>query len=835
MIPEGRGEIMETLLKDIRYGLRTLFKSPGITIVALASLALGIGANTAIFSIVNSFILAPLPVEQPKQLISVFTADTKNPGNLPMSHLNYEDYRDRNDVFTGVLAYTYAALSWNDYESKQVGALVVSGNYFDVLGVKAALGRTFLPEEDKTPGTHPVVVISYGFWQRSLGSDPGVIGKSLKLNRHDFTVIGVAAKDFIGTELGGGPDPNGGPGFSGGPDVWVPMMMHDQVQPDFDYYNQRRGLFLFLIGRLRPGVSVRQAQAGMATLASQLEQEYPKENQGRTVKLLPLLQARLDPDGSGQLMLISGMLMVAVGIVLLIACANVANLLLARAVTRRKEIAIRLAIGASRRRLFRQLLTEGVLLSFLGGMAGFFLAFLTKDILRALDLFSSGPYQPEPGLNLEVLGFTMIITVLSGLISGLFPAMQASSPDLVLTLKGERNISVGRKYAFNLRKALVVAQIALSLVSLIVAGLFVRTLQNARAINAGFRVDNLMLFDIDLGREGYTPAQGISFHQRLVERLQSLPGVQAATVALDRPMSGGFRRSIFIEGQEPETSAGGTLIQTTNIGLRYFEAMGTPFVAGRDFSDVDTENAPLTAIINETMARHFWPDQQAVGKRFKFFRDQDYREVIGVVKDTKYNSLVEEPRPFIYLPLAQDYASPVAFHVRTGVDARTMVAAVRNEVKAMDQNLPAYNLEMLDDHMEQSLGGQQKGMSLLISFGGLALLLATVGLYGLMAYSVTQRTREIGIRIALGAQRWDVVKMVLDQGIRLISVGVVVGLIASFIVTHLIASLLFGVSAVDPATFAATSLLLVIVALLASYVPAHKATRVDPLIALKSE
>jgi predicted permease len=827
--------MMETLLKDLRYGLRTLLRSPGFTVVALASLALGIGVNTAMFSIINSFVLARLPVERPDQLLSIYTTDTKNPGNLPTSHLNAQDYREKNDVFSGVLAYTYTALTWNDYESKQITAQVVSGNYFDVLGVKAAQGRTFLAEEDVTPGTHPVVVLSYGFWQRSLGSDPAVVGRTLTLNRHNYTVVGVAAKDFIGTDLGGGPDPNGGRGFSGGPDLWVPMMMHEQVQPDFDFYNHRRGLFLYLIGRLKPGVSVQQAQAGMLTLASQLAQEYPKDNQGRGVKLLPLLEARLDPDGSGQLLLISGALMVAVGMVLLVACANVANLLLARAIARRKEIAIRLAMGASRKRLFRQLLTEGLLLSVLGGVAGFLLTFWTRDIIRSLDLFSSGAYQPEASLDPKVLGFTMAITILSGLLSGLFPAMQASNPDLVLTLKGEPTMSIGSRLTFNLRKALVVAQIALCLVSLIVAGLFVRTLQNARATNTGFRTDNVMMMDIDLSREGYNEAQGVAFNRQLTERLRALPGVQAVTVAFDRPFAGGFRRSVFIEGQEPTNAAGGTLVQTNSVGLNFFETLGIPLVQGRDFTDSDSAQAPKVAVINQTMVKYFWPGQDAIGKRFKFFGDDDYRQVVGVVRDTKYNSLVEEPRPFIYLPLLQDYASPVAFHIRTATDAGGVVAAARNEVQALDRNLPINNVEMLGDRIDQSLGGQRKGVLLMTFFGGLALLLATVGLYALMAYSVSQRTREIGIRMALGAQRWDVVKMVLKNAVRLVSVGVGIGLIGAFIVTHLLSSLLFGVSAIDPATFVVASLLLVTVGVLASFIPARKATRIDPLLALRSE
>jgi predicted permease len=817
---------METLFKDIRYGVRMLLKSPGFTIVAVLSLALGIGANTAVFSIVNSFLFAPLPVSEPGRLVSIFTSDVKNPGPLPTSHLNYIDYRDKNEGFSEMLAYTFVQVNYSggSGESKQLFAEVVSGNYFDVLGVKATAGRTFLPDEDKTPGTHPVVVLSYASWKRDFGGDPELVGRSVSLNRHDYAVVGIAPKDFTGTDLGGGPD------------MWVPMMMHEQIHPGFDWYDTRRGLFLSMIGRLKPGVTVEQAQSSMSALGSQLEQEYRKDNEGRNVKLVPLLTARTDPGGDGEAMLISGALMGVALIVLLIACANVTNLLLARATRRTREIAVRLAIGASRGRLIRQLMTESLVLSAIGGLAGFLVAFWSKDLLRAFVPFGGGPNGQDAGLDTRVLVFAITVAALSGVLFGLAPALQASKPDLVPTLKGEITmVTARRSVRFNLRKALVVVQVALSLFALVTAGLFVRSLQKAQAVNPGFITENVLLMAFDLGREGYSETQGRNFHRQLVERVSSLPGVQSITIARDRPFGGGFQRSVFIEGQEPPPGGRGVLVQTNNIGLRFFDTMGIPILKGRDFNEQDSATAPKTLIINEAMAERFWPGVDPVGKRLKLFGDQDYREVVAVVRDTKYNSLTERRRPFMYIPLLQEYAGQFNLHARTFSDPKTLVAAVREAVQSIDSRLAALNIETLSERIDNSLGGQRTQAATLGTFGVLALVLAAVGLYGVMAYSVAQRTREIGIRMALGAQRKHVLGLVLKQGAMLVSAGVAVGLAAAFAATRLLASLLFGVSPVDPVAFAATSGLLLVVALLASYIPARRATRVDPLIALRYE
>ena len=817
---------METLLKDARYGLRMLIRSPGFTVVALLSLALGIGANTAIFSMISAFLFAPLPVKQPSQLVSIFTTDTKNPGPMPTSHLNFIDYRDKNEAFTDMFAYTGAGVSFSSPggESKNLFAQVVSGNYFDVLGVRAEQGRTFIPDEDRTPGTHPVVVLSYACWQRDFGGDTGIVGKTISLNRRDFSVVGVAQKDFTGTDIGGGPD------------LWVPMMMHAVIQPGFDWYDTRRGLFLAMIGRLKPGISTAQAQESMTGLGSQLEREYAKDNEGRNVRLVPLLTARKDPGGDGQVGKTFMALMGVAGIVLLIACANVTNLLLARATKRKREIAIRLAMGASRARLIKQLITESLLLSLAGGTIGFFVAIWAKDILRSLVPFGGGPRQQGVSIDPRVLIFALVVSVVSGLLFGLAPALQASKPDLVPTLKGDITTPVGsRRFRPNLRKALVVVQVGLSLFALITAGLFVRSLQKAQSVNPGFNPENVVLMAFNLGREGYTEPQGRNFHRIAVERIRAVPGVLNATIARDRPFGGGFQRSVFIEGQEPPPGGRGVLVQTNNIASGFFETLGIPFLRGRDFAETDNQQAPKVMIINEAMAVRFWPGQDVIGKRLKLFGDQDFRQVVGLVADSKYNSLTEPRRAFMYVPLLQEYVPQINLHIRTGSDAKALVSALRNEIQQIDPSLPIGNVQTLSERVENSLGGERSQATLYGAGGILALVLAGVGLYGVMSYTVAQRTREIGIRMALGAGRGNVMGLVLKQGVTLVSLGVVLGLGAAFGITRLLASLLFGVSAVDPITFVATSGILIIVALLASYVPARRATKVDPIIALRYE
>jgi predicted permease len=816
------------MLHDLRYAFRVLAKSPVFTAVAAISLALGIGANSAIFSLVNVAVLKPIPVEEPGRVAGVFMTDQRNPGNLPLSHLNYKDLRDQNQVFTQMAAYTFAQLNWSTAnESEQIPAQVVSGNYFSLLGAQPALGRGFLPEEDATPTA--VAVVSHGFWERSLGADPSIVGRTLTLNRTPFTVVGIAPKGFTGTLLGGGPS------------VWVPMSMHDVVQPNFDWYEQRRGLFLFAFGRLKPDVTVEQAGANMRTIFAQLEQAFPNDNKGRSAGARPLLDQRLNPGGQGgaPVVQISMILMSVVGIVLLIACANIANLLLARATRRRKEIAIRLAMGADRRRLVRQLLTESVLLSLIGGTLGLLLAYWLVDSLAATTLPLPLPIDDNLGLDTRVLAFTMGLALATGLLFGLAPAIQASRPDVVPVLKNETVPSGSPRRGWlavlNLRHALVVSQVALSLISLIAAGLFLRSLRDSQQTDTGFERHGVLVMTFNLGREGYTPERGQVFYQQIAERVAGLPGVRHAAIAQNPPLAGGFSRSVFPEGADT-TTRDRILVQVNTVSPGYFETVDIPLVRGRDFTNADTAGTPLVVVINQTMAERFWPGEDAIGKRFKFFGDDEFTTVAGIARNAKYNGVAEDPIPFIYQPLRQNYTPAATLHIRADADAPSLSPAVRREVQQLDATLSVFNIRTLDDQVAQSLAPLRTNVILLTTFGVLALLLASIGLYGVANYSVTQRTREIGVRMALGAKPSSVLGLVLGHGLLLVGLGLALGLAVALGLSKAIPDgLLPNVSARDPWTFAGTSLLLAGVALVATYLPARRATKIDPLVALRTE
>jgi predicted permease len=815
------------MLQDLRYGLRMLAKSPAFTAIAALSLALGIGANTAIFSMVNIILLKPVPVHEPSRLASVFMLDQRNPGNLPLSHLNYKDLRDQNKVFSGMAAFAFAQMNWSSgRESEQIPAQVVSGNYFALLGSEPALGRSFLPEEDEKPTA--VAIVSHGFWERSLGSDPGIIGQTMTLNRTPFTVIGVARKGFSGTLLGGGPS------------VWVPMSMHAVAQPNFNWYEQRRGLFLFAFGRLAPGVSVKQAAANLQTIFGQLEQAFPNDNKGRSAGAVALLQARLNPQGGNDgIVQISVILMTVVGIVLLIACANIANLLLARASRRRREIAVRLALGANRVRLIRQLLTESTLLSLFGAGLGLVLANWLLSALVSADLQLPLPVGDELTLDARVLTFTAVLAVATGLLFGLAPALQASRADVVPILKNESmpagSSRRGLGTLFSLRQGLVVAQIALSLISLVAAGLFLRSLRESQAIDTGFETRGVLVMNFNLGREGYTPARGQVFYQQIGERVAALPGVRRSAVAQNAPLGGGFLRSVRPEGVDT-TTRDRILVQVNSVSPGYLDTLGIPLQRGRDFTDTDDDGTPKVVIVNETMAARFWPGQDALGKRFKFFGDDDFTTVIGVARDAKYNTVAEDPTPFIYQPLRQNYSPAAVLHVRAAADAASLAAAVRREVQQLDPALSVFDIRTLEDQVSESLAPVRTNVIMLSAFGVLALLLASIGLYGVANYSVAQRTREIGVRMALGAQSGSVLRLVLLHGLLLVAVGLVLGVVAALALTSVIPpDLLPRVSVRDPLTFAATPALLAAVALVASYIPAWRATRIDPLVALRTE
>jgi predicted permease len=830
-----KGVPLDAMLKDIRYAIRVLGKNPGFTLVAVISLALGIGANTAIFSMINALMFRPLPAERPEELISVFTTDSKNPGPLPLSHYNYRDYRDQNDVFSGLLTYNFAQvnLKRGEGENSELFAIVASGNYFDVLGIKAQLGRAFYPDEDQVEGASPVVVLSDRFWKRDFAGDPGIVGQTISLNRRDFTVIGIAPPDFTGTDI------------FGAPDFWAPMSMHRELQQDLGlFYNGRRGLAFNVIGRLKPGVSLGQAQQAMSSIGSQLEQQFPRDNEGRNVRLMPLLQARTNPDGDGGLANQFVTLMVIVGIVLLIACANVTNLLLARGTRREREMAIRLAIGASRGRLMRQLLTESLVLSLAGGALGLVAAVFTRGLISSLFPFF-GPNNPIPGIDWKVAAFALVLSGLSGLVFGLAPALQ-TRPDLVPALKGDITLRMSgkglglslRRLVAVLQKSLVVVQVGLSVFALIIAGLFLRSLQKALDVNPGFVAENVLTFDFNLGREGYTTEQGRQFHKRLLDEVSATPGVLNATISRDRPMGVGILRSVFIDGQEPVPGGRGVLVATNYIGSRFFETLGIPILRGRDFTDADDDKAAKVAIINDAMARRLWPNDEAVGKRFKFFGDETFREIVGIARDSKIASLVEpEQRPIVYAPMRQEYAPQVVLQVKSSGDPQSVIAGVRSAVQRIDSSLTVLGVEALSERLKQSLQGRRSQATLVASAGLLALVLASLGVYGVMAYLVAQRTREIGIRMALGARRGQVLRKVLGEAGIMVSIGVVAGIGAAVIFsgTQFVSGSLFGVGRMDPLTMIVTPVVLIAVSILATLLPARRASKIDPMRALRYE
>ena len=821
---------MEKFLQDLRYGLRILAKSKIFTIAVVFILALGIGANTTIFTILNAIFLQPLPMEKVEEVVSLFTLDGKNSNDsrntLPVSFPNYKNYRDQNTTFTGIAAFSGASLSLiGQGEPRQLNGLIVTGNYFDVLGVKALVGRTFLAEEDQTPGLHPVIVLSHNVWKNQFGAKPEIIGSQITLNATSYTIIGVTPANFRGT-------------FAiGSVDFFVPMMMHDQVFNGIfkQWFDSRRALLFNLVGRLKPNVTIEQAQAEITTIASQLAKEYPKDNDGRTLTLIPLTQSTINPNQRDIFIRGGALLMVVVGLVLLIACANIANLLLIRANIRRREVAIRIALGASAWRLFQQFMIESILLSAIGGVIGLCLAVWGRDLLwsyRPVFIQADGL---DLSLDLRVLVFTLLISLITGIIFGIIPTLQATRSNLVIELKEKTApINSGNKL-LTLRNILVIAQIAFSLVALISASLFLRSLINAQSINPGFETKKVFTISFELNRQNYNEVQGKEFFRNVQGRVQSLPGVKSVTVAANPPLGGGFLRSVFPEGGDPQALGKGILTTTNNIGTKFFETLNIPILQGRDFNDSDRETAVGVAIINEAMVKRFWPGQDAIGKRFRFFGDDNFTEVIGIVKDTKIVSLGEEPTPCAYIPIFQRYTNLVTLYVQSKEDPKSILGTVRAEVQSLDSNLPLTNINTISEIIGQSLWAARMSAILLVLFGLLALVLAAVGIYGILAYSVNQRTQEIGVRMALGAKPFDILKLVLSQAMLLVIIGIVIGTGASLFITRLFATLLFGVSAFDPVTFLLTPIILALVALLASYIPAYRATKVDPLVALRYE
>jgi len=815
---------METLIQDLRFGFRRLLKGPAFTIVAVLSLALGVGANAAIFSLINAVLLRPLPITDPSKVLSVQVVG-KNDSLDAFSYPNYLDFRDRNEVLSGLLVYRFAPMSLSrERNNERVWGYEVSGNYFDVLGVPAVRGRMFSPEEDRARNASPVAVLSYGCWQRRFGADPQIVGKEITLNGHTFNVVGIAPEGFTGTEI------------IYTPEVWVPMMMADWIEPGSQWIESRGSGNIFAIGRLKRGVSVKQAEASLNLLAEQLGKEYPETNEGRTISLMP--PGLIIPSLRGAVVSFAWVLMAAVALVLMIACTNLAGLLLARVTERRKEIAIRLALGANRMRLIRQLLTESVLISVVGGAAGVVLAVWIVAVVVAFKPPVDFPLTIALELDWRVMLFSLLVSLATGIVFGLMPSLQASKPDLVTSLK-DTTAQAGYRRS-RLRSGLIVVQIALSLVLLVAAAVVVRALLT-QTVNPGFQTENGLAMSVDLGLQGYDETRAREFQRRMVESVSALPGVRSASIADFLPLSLNYSgNGIYIEGQEPVRGADVPTAMVATVGVRYFETMGIPLLQGRDFSEQDKKDTPQVAIVNEAFARSFFPGtdpaQGAIGKRISFKSVQGpFVQIIGVAKDGKYFNIAEEPRPFVYSSLLQNYSSQTILIARTTFDSNSMIGSVRNEVQKLDPGLPIFDIKTLSEHMRLSLFPARIAATVLGGFGALAVTLAIIGIYGVTSYSVAQRTREVGIRMALGASQAHVLRLVLGQGIVLVGIGSVIGVVASIALTRLMSGLLFGVTSTDPLILVAVPLLLAGVALGACFVPARRATKVDPMVALRYE
>ncbi|HYV07671.1 MAG TPA: ABC transporter permease [Blastocatellia bacterium] len=815
---------MESLRQDLAYGLRTLFKNPGFTIVAVLTIGLGTGANTAIFSVLNGILLRPLPFREPERLVMVWNNNTKS--NQPQAALSVPDLRDygENNVLEQMASFAFDDFNLTGGDQpERVQGTMVSANFFSTLGVGAVAGRVFLPE-DGQPGADRVVVISDGLWKRRFAADPAVVNQTISLNGASFTVVGVAPADFQSPEKGD--------------ELWVPMSFEgsDRLRiPSIsapEDLERRTFRFLKSFARLKPGTPLEQAQAEMSTIANRLEQQYPDVNSGMGISLVPL-HRQVVGDVKPALLL----LLAAVGLVLLIACANVANLLLARAAARQKEIAIRVALGAGRSRLIRQLLTESVMLALLGGLLGLGIAWLGLRALVGINP-PNIPRLEAIGIDTRVLVFTLFVSLLAGLVFGLVPAIQASRPDLNEALKEGARGSTGGIGRRRVRSILVVTEVALTQMLLIGAGLMLKSFYSLQQVNPGFSPENVLTMQVTLPPSKYTEdTQIAAFYEQALNRIKSLPGVQACGAATTLPLTANtIARRFTIDGRVPGSPNERLVAGYGAVSPDYFLAMGIRLVSGRGFTDQDREKSPQVIIINETMRRRFWPNEDPIGKRISITAESGIsREIIGVVADVKSSSLDGESGLQFYEPYLQFPWNFMAIAVRTGTNPLGLAKPVRDEILAVDNTQPVYDVKTLAQIVEDSVSQPRLYMLLLAVFAVIALTLAAVGIYGVMNYSVNQRKHEIGIRMAIGAQRSDIMKLIVGQGMLLAIIGVAVGVAAAFFLGRFMEMLLFGVGGRDLTTFIGVPVVLVLVSLMANYVPARRATRVDPMIALRAE
>ncbi|HSE41578.1 MAG TPA: ABC transporter permease [Acidobacteriota bacterium] len=809
-------------MNDIRHGIRFLVKSPSFTFIAVLTLTLAIGMNVAIFSVFNVVLLRALPFPEPEKLVTVSaTVQRENLERRGTSYPDFLNWQERNSVFSQIAAYSGESLTLNsETGAEQVQIELVSANYFQLLGIRPLKGRTFHAEEDRMPASSAVAVISFDFWKRHFGNDPSVIGRNIRLNNRDTNVIGVLPEEFSGLQ--------------GKPEIWIPFSTLPLFQQT-EILNKRGVRWHEVIGRLKPGITIQQAQASMKAVTKRLEEEYPGTNEHYSVMLIPFREEVL-----GFLKSAVRILLGAVAFVLLIACVNVANLMLARTSGRQKEFAVRTALGASRTRIIRQLITESVLLGITGGISGSLLALWAIQLMKRFSPVTLPSYV-QIEIDSSVLFFTIAISFLTGFFIGLFSAIRITATDPQSSLKEAAVQSTETRSAKSLRGILVISETALALMLLIGAGLMIQSLKNKQQIPIGFKKDHLLTMILSLPEQKYSDGRSNGFTRQLIEEVEGLPSIDSVAVASNLPFAGYDSASIVtLDGTQPPQSK---RIYRHLISPNYFATLKVPILNGRAFTDADTEGAPETVIVSEQMARKFWPNENPVGKRIKFGQADStnpWITVAGVAAEIKHRVLINDPMldpddPDLYLPLAQRKELNLFLLVRTYRDPAAMSASVRRTIQKLDRDIPIYEIATMDELLSDETAASRFNAFLMSIFSGFALLLASIGLYGVLSYAITQRTREIGLRMALGAQRSNVFVMVLRQVIIWMALGLAAGLIGAMILSRVLTSQLYAVSPTDPATYAFLSLLLLAVAIVATCIPARRATKVDPIISLRYE
>ncbi|MGH9748272.1 MAG: ABC transporter permease [Candidatus Acidiferrales bacterium] len=819
---------MKDLWQDVRYGIRMLAKSPGFTAIAVLTLAVGVGANTAVFSVVNSFLFNPLPVRDASHLVVIaqHMSDGNGPGEI--SRLDFKDLEAQNNVLSDMTAYLihFAGLS-ADHRSERVLVTYVEGNYFTSLGIQPALGRVFLPSEGATPGRDPYLVLGYSYWQRRFNGDSSVIGKTVDLNGSPVTIVGVGPKNFHGTF------------YIVESDVYAPLGSVVSQLDAAKTLTNRADRQMRALAHLRPGVSIAQAEASLQVIADRLEKEYPDTNKGLRMDVIPEKLARPEASSASMWPLIATVFLGLVGLVLIVTCVNVTNLLLSRASTRAKEMAIRAALGAGRTRMFRQLLTESLLLSLLGGAGGAALGLWIMKWIEAIRLPGDFPLRTNLPFDWRMFAYVASIAIVAGLLAGLTPAWRASRLDLNITLHESGRTSTGGAGQNRLRSVLVAAQAAGSLVVLIMAGLFLRSLERAQKMDLGFKPEHVLNFTMDVSQLGYDEQRGSNFYREARERVRDLPGVESASFAYSVPL-GYYSHGAptWKTGQEGLPESEVPRIGYNEVSPDYFRTMGIELVEGRAIEERDQNDSHRVAVINETMARKFWPGRDPIGQRFRFGKNgATESEIVGVVRDSKVNFIGEDSVRHFYVPLSQNYSPVRVLQVRANVAPGILIRAIEDQIHAIDPNLPVFDVMSMNEALQGGNGFFLLRIAAIFAggLGALGLLLAVVGVYGVISYAVNQRIHEIGIRIALGAQRENILSLVLSQGLKLVLIGLAVGLAISLAVSRIVANLLVNTGAVDAVAYSVAISLLVAVATLACYIPARRAMRVDPLVALRYE